>query len=272
MLALVVLAFFPQSVSNVNVSGLHLRSENWSGTITISGDTSFVPWVTLRIAPGTKVLFDKNPDIPNTPWTKFADAYIKEHNDPTGREGYNKSHFDLTAKIIAIGTKEKPVIFTSSQVKPEYADWDQLVLFGGSILDYVEVSYAHNGVYIGTDGALFDGGKVVKITNSSIHDSLWSCIDVWSAKAEITNNEIYHCWHQAIGIKANADDFVSNNNIHDSQLSVNCETGAKPEIINNHFEAAPINPDCPAGKNNVDVSRVADTIGGTYNGKLIYYK
>ena len=60
------LAFFPQSVSNVNVSGLHLRSQNWSGTITITGDTLFVPWVTLRIEPGTKILFDKNPDILNT--------------------------------------------------------------------------------------------------------------------------------------------------------------------------------------------------------------
>lgn len=89
VLTFVVLAFFPQSVSNANVSGIHLRSENWSGTITIIEDILFVPWVTLRIAPGTKILFAKNPDIPNTPWTKFADAYITEHNDPTGREGYN---------------------------------------------------------------------------------------------------------------------------------------------------------------------------------------
>ena len=264
------LAFFPQSVSNVNVSGLHLRSQNWSGTITITGDTLFVPWVTLRIEPGTKILFDKNPDILNTPWAKFADAYITENNDPTGREGYNQSHFDLAAKIVAIGTKGQPIVFTSSQIKPEYADWDQLVLFGGSILDNVEVSYAHNGVYAGTDGAPFDWGKVVKITNSSLHDSLWSCIDVWSANVIITNNEIYNCWHQAIGIKANGNDLISDNNIHDSQLSVNCEKGATPKIINNHFEAAPINPDCPTGEGNVDIGRVADTIGGTYNGKLIY--
>lgn len=270
ILILVVLAYFPQSVSNVNVSGIHLRSQNWSGTITITGDTLFIPWVTLKIKSGTKILFDKNPDIPNTPWTKFADAYITDHNDPTGREGYNQSHFDLTARVVAVGTKDQPIVFTSAQAKPEYADWDQLVLFGGSILDNVEVSYAHNGVYAGTDGASFDGGKVVTITNSSIHHSLWSCIDIWSANAIITNNEIYHCWHQAIGIKANGDDVISNNNIHDSQLSINCEKGATPKTINNHFEAAPINSDCPAGNNNEDVGRVADTIGGTYNGKLIY--
>ena len=252
------------------MSGLHLQSENWSGTITISGDTFFVPWATLRIAPGTKILFDKKPDISNTSWTKFADAYITEHNDPTGREGYNQSHFDLTAKIIAIGTKQQPIIFTSVQAKPEYADWDQLVLFGGSALDFVEVAFAHNGIYSGTEGALFDRGDFVRITNSKIHDSLWSCIDVWSANVKITNNEIYHCWHQAVGVKSSGNTFISGNNIHDSQLGINCERGAKPDITNNHFEAAPINPDCPTGERNVDVGRTADTIGGTYNGKLIY--
>src|SRR3989344_1803227 len=163
VLILSVLAFFSKSVSNANVSGLHLQSENWSGTITISGDTFFVPWATLRIAPGTKILFDKKPDISNTSWTKFADAYIKDHNDPTGREGYNQSHFDLAAKIVAIGTKDRPIIFTSAQPKGEYADWDQLVLFGGSILDNVELAYSHNGVYIGREGFPFDLGRSVTI-------------------------------------------------------------------------------------------------------------
>src|SRR3989344_1302736 len=140
------LTLIPSRVSDKTIKGVQLRSAVWSGTIRIAGDTLFLPWMTLTIKPGTKILFDKQSDISGTDWTEFADAYIKDHNDPTGRVGYGKSHFDLVARIRAIGEKEQPIIFTSAQDRPEYADWDQLVLFGGSRLEFTEVSYAHNGV------------------------------------------------------------------------------------------------------------------------------
>lgn len=268
---LVVMSMFTKVRVNTSVSGWHFRPEHWSGTITVVGDTRFMPWVSLTIAPGAKILFQKNPDIPNTNWTEFADAYITEHNDPTGRAGYNQSHFDLAARIQANGTPSEPIIFTSAQTKPEYADWDQLVLFPGSKLDYVELAYAHNGVYVGTaDFPFFNNKNVTAITNSKLHDSLWSCIDVWSANTIIKNNEIYHCWHQGIGVKGQGTNLITNNQIHDAQLSINCENGAKPDINHNYFAAAPLDSDCPAGPGNQDIGRVADTAGGTYQGKLIY--
>ncbi|MBI3495340.1 hypothetical protein HY065_01800 [Candidatus Berkelbacteria bacterium] len=122
IIVLIVLLRFSithKDLANASVSGWQLQPETWSGTVTVTGDTRFALWVTLTITPGTKVLFQKNPDIPNTPWSKFADAYITDHNDPTGHTGYNKSHFDLAGKIIAVGTKEKPIIFTSAQAKPD---------------------------------------------------------------------------------------------------------------------------------------------------------
>lgn len=156
--------FIPETKENASVSGIQLRSQIWNGNIIIKDNTYFAPFLTLIIKPGTKILFEKKPDIPNTNWTKYADDFIKKHNDPTGKEGYNKSHFKLFGKIIAIGTKENPVIFTSSQKQPEYADWDQLILINGSKFDYVEVSYSHNGVNI-------DGENVV-VKNSKIYNSL----------------------------------------------------------------------------------------------------
>ncbi len=270
LLGIIISTFIVKEVNNARVSGFHPTSERWSGTITVIGDTFFPPWVTLTILPCTKVFFDKSPDILDTPWTKFADAYIMDHNDPTGREGYNKTHFDLVAKIKAIGTKNAPIIFTSAQPKPEYADWDQLVVFGGSIFNYIQLSYAHNGLNVTREGFPFDLGKEVTISNSLFHDSLWSCIDTWSADVTIKNNEIYHCWHQGIGLKKEGTIIIEGNAIHDAQLSINCEGGAKPMIRKNRFEAAHLNPDCPAGEENQDIERVADTKGGTYDGKLIY--
>lgn len=137
--------FIPQTKADTTVSGWQLRAATWRGTIRVTGDVLVLPWLTLTIEPGTRVLFEKKPDVPGTDWTEFADAYIKDHDDQTGREGYGQSHYDLAAKMIALGTTEQPIVFTSAQAQPEYADWDQLVLFNGSRLYQVEVSYAHNG-------------------------------------------------------------------------------------------------------------------------------
>lgn len=241
-------------------SGQLKESEIWAGEILITGSVDFDHGVSLTINPGTKVLFEKNQDIAGTDWTKWADAYIKEHKDPTGREGYRESHFSLTAKIIAVGTKEAPIIFTSAQTKKEYADWNTLVLLSDSRLENVELSFTHNGVNV--------EGENVTIKNSKIHDSLWSCIDVWSTGSVIEGNEIYHCWHQAIGFKTPGQNIVRNNYVHDALLGVNCEFGANPEINNNRFISAPLS--CPEGQNNEIIERTADTDGGTYNGVLIY--
>ena len=243
-------------------SGYLKESEIWAGEILITGSVDFDHGVSLTINPGTKVLFEKNQDIAGTDWTKWADAYIKEHKDPTGREGYRESHFSLTAKIIAVGTKEAPIIFTSAQIKKEYADWNTLVLLSDSRLENVELSFAHNGVNV--------EGKNVTIKNSKIHDSLWSCIGVWSTGSVIEGNEIYHCWHQAIGFKTPGQNIVRNNYVHDANLSVNCEFGAKPEVKNNRFVSAPYCEECPEGQNNEIIEGIADTEGGTYNGVLIY--
>lgn len=253
----------PSKKSNTDVAGYQLRPQIWSGNITVTGDIIFAPWAKLNIEPGTKVEFEKSQEIVNTSWTKWADAYIKDHNDPTGREGYNQSHFEITGKIIAKGTSQKPILFTSAQTPLEYADWDQLVLFSGSILDNVELSYAHNGINI-------DGDNVT-VKNSKIHDSLWSCVDVYGDNNIVENNDIFHCWHQAIGVKkVKQSNIIKNNRIRDAQLSVNCEFGATPIIEGNTIQAAPINPDCGNGIGNTILDSPRDTAGGTYGGKLIY--
>lgn len=256
------LTFIPRRVADSPVRGAQISSAVWGGTIRITGDVIFLPWTTLKIEPGTRVLFEKQPDIEGTEWTEFADVYIKDHNDPTGKEGYQKSHYDITARIKAIGTKEKPIVFTSAQSVPEYADWDQLVLFRGSRLENVEVAYAHNGINV------WQGNAVIR--DSKVHDSLWSCIDIFSTSNIVESNEIYHCWHQAIGVKVAGQNSILANNVRDSQLGVNCENGANPAIERNNFAAAPINPECPRGGNNSAEERSADTLGGTYNGRIIY--
>ena len=262
----ILLLFFLFTSTNQEdqkVSGIYLRSTIWRGTITVVGDVFIAPFATLYIMPDTKILFEKESDINGTSWTKYADSYIKDHNDPTGEKGYAATHYEISGTIIANGTSEHPIIVTSAQPKPEYADWDELVLGSGSFLDHVELAYAHNGINI--------EGSGVTITNSKIHDSLWSCIDIFSTENIINNNEIYHCWHQAVGLKVIGKNMILENTIHDAQLSINCEHGARPTIQNNNITAAPVTQECGAyEQSNKETKRQADTTGGTYGGKMIY--
>ncbi len=244
------------------LSDVHLFPETWSGEVRITKDVFFMPWATLTIEPGTRVLFEKLPDIPATPWTTYADAYIKDHNDPTGHTGYNQSHFEITAHVNAVGTTEQPIMFTSAQQKPEYADWDQLVLLSGSILDHVEVAYTHNGINVEGDN--------IKINNTVSHEALWSCIDSFGDNITIENSEAYNCWHQAIGTKNPKKVVLRNNYIHDVQVGVNCEDDAHPSISNNRIERAGVSESCPIGEWNRVIEGTPNTAGGTYNGKLIY--
>lgn len=258
----VLLTFWEQNLRDADISGWQWRSQTWAGTMTITGDVTFFPWLKLKMEPGTKVFFKKG-EIKNPGgWTEFADDYIQSHRDPTGREGYGRGHFHLVARILALGTKEAPILFTSNAAVPEYADWDQIVLWKRSRLDHVEVAYAHNGINIEGSGSL--------IQNSVIHDSLWSCVDIFSTGNVLDHNEIYHCWHQAVGVKKAGPNLVRNNRIHDALLGVNCENGANPRIIDNHFAAAPLGGDCQEDSGNKFAERPADTAGGTYSGRLIY--
>ncbi|MFA5987574.1 MAG: right-handed parallel beta-helix repeat-containing protein, partial [Candidatus Paceibacterota bacterium] len=255
----------PTIKSATSVSGIQLTSQTWSGNVEITGNVIFPPWATLNILPGTKITFLKKPDmsILDTPWTSAADAYIKDHNDPTGRTGYGDTHFSIIGVIKALGTKESPIIFTSAQDSPEYADWKQITLLGGSKLDFVEVSYAHNGVTINGDN--------VAITNSKIHDSLWSCVDIFSSGNIIRDNEIYHCWHQAVGVKVSGSNVIENNYVHDANSGVNCENDSNASILANHFAAAPVHQaGCFLAADNQFDNREQDVPGGTYNGALVY--
>ncbi|HBY74004.1 MAG TPA: hypothetical protein DEG44_04965 [Candidatus Kerfeldbacteria bacterium] len=252
----------PAVVETGTLGGFIVRPQQLSGTITVVSDVYAAPWATLTFLPGTRVEFERGEDVVDSQWNKSADEYIIDHNDPTGREGYKKSHYALYGTVFAQGTAAQPIVFTSAQAKPDYADWDELILLRGSILDHVEVAYTHNGVNINSSD--------VRVMNSVIHDALWSCVDIFSTNNIVAYNEIYHCWHQAIGVKTVGENTINNNTIHDANLSINCENDAAPTIRNNTFTAAQLADNCPADASNTSVNRPVDTLGGTYRGELIY--
>ncbi|MFH1966780.1 MAG: hypothetical protein ABII95_02855, partial [Patescibacteria group bacterium] len=58
-------AGFLSNLLKVNVTGILFRDQVWSGEIYVSGPLVIVPWVTLKIEPGTVVKFKHSRDYKN---------------------------------------------------------------------------------------------------------------------------------------------------------------------------------------------------------------
>lgn len=234
---------------------------HWSGLVDLNASVLLLPWQTLRIDPGTTVRFHKLADVNGTAWTPQADAYIKDHNDPTGRVGYQQSHFMIYGQVVAVGTKGAPIRFTSASPRPEYADWNQIVLASGSRLENVTAAYSHDGINV--------HGDHVVLRNVVAHDSLWSCIDSFGTDESYDHVEAYHCWHQAVGFKGGGSARLVDAFLHDAQLAVNCEGGAQPVLLNVTTRAAEVALTCPGGATTT-LAGTSDAAGGTYGGVLVY--
>lgn len=239
---------------------------HWSGVVDVTESMLFFPWETLTIAPGTVVRFHSSPDgdLRATPWVPQADAYIMDHDDPTGREGYKLSHPTLAGRIHAVGTAAQPILFTSAQETPGYADWNQLTLLSGSRLENVTTEYTHNGITI--------VGNDVLLANVVARESLWSCIDVFGTRVSLRGIEAYHCWHQAVGFKDKDGNTLTDAFLHDAQVGINCEGGAHPVVQDVRLEAAGVAGTCdPSVHASVVMHlRPVDVAGGTYKGELVY--
>jgi parallel beta-helix repeat protein len=104
----VFLLLFPvmASAGEGGVLRLHDHTFNtdqtWSGTVLIDGVVQFAPEATLTIMPGTKVMFTKT---------------------DTDGDGIGENEIYIQGRLVAKGTKESPVVFTSAEEKKRPGDW-----------------------------------------------------------------------------------------------------------------------------------------------------
>jgi len=239
-------------------------SLHWNGTVDVEHSIYLLPWQTLTIAPGTVVRVHKLPDVPGTPWGPSADAYVIDHDDPTGRLGYRQSHFEIVGTLVGLGTVDAPIRFTSAADAPGYADWSQLVLMSGSRLENATVEFTHNGVNV--------QGDDVVVRHVVSHDALWACFDSYGSRTLFEDVEAYHCWHQAVGYKGDHPTTLRRAFLHDAKVGVNCEGGAQPGLaaLTLRADAVDFAPDCPPADGVDRLPGDPDVPGGTYGGRLVY--
>lgn len=105
------------------------RDETWSGTVTVRGSVVVPKGVRLTILPGTVVRFEKI--------------------DPDG-DGIGDSELYVEGELVAEGTVEEPIRFTSAEREPAPRDWKYLFvnLSRKALLSHCISEYAFSGVQI----------------------------------------------------------------------------------------------------------------------------
>lgn len=254
---------FPKMVSNQTLSGVQMRSQVWSGEITITGDVTFLPFADLTILPGTKIKFVVGDDKKLGGFEVPADGF--NDLDPTRLSSYGKTHSGLTVtgKLYAVGTPENRILFTSAAENPKIADWDCISVGGdGSLIEYAIIEYTRIGIGAGdnTPHSIF--------RNNIVRYAMWGSISTGWSGAQVYNNEIYECGHEGVDVQG-GNPIIEGNTIYDCQAGIVVLRGsatvknnkitnsgrgpnntgihvgkdATPVIENNYFEAAPDDSD-----------------------------
>jgi len=149
LLLLPLLFISCQRPQTLELGKQHITSDTtWRGVIIISGDIYVEPNVTLTIAPGTIVKFKR---IDET-----SDQNLFGIDSPY----YPQAEIIFRGSLIAKGTENKKIVFTSAEIDARPADWGALNFLGSrnNIIDHAKMLFAYNGVHA--------HGSSVTITNS----------------------------------------------------------------------------------------------------------
>jgi parallel beta-helix repeat protein len=101
----------------------------WDGEVLIDGILTVAPEVTLEVRPGSVVRFTRN--------------------DSNGDE-IGEHELFIQGVFLALGTAEKPILFTSAEDNPKQADWGAINMMASTsenALEHCLVEYAYRGFH-----------------------------------------------------------------------------------------------------------------------------
>jgi hypothetical protein len=157
----------------------------WSGAVVIRGQTVVKRGCTLTILPGTVVKFE----------------WIDEDGD-----GIGDGELSVEGRLVARGTKERPITFTSARSTPRMKDWTfvQISVNKDAVVEYCLFEYGFSGLQ-------------VHYSTGTIRDSLFR-----------NNYE---------GIRFSTTDvLIENNDFVDNYYGIRCEAhGSRTTIARNRF-------------------------------------
>lgn len=184
----------------------------WNGTVVLRGQNVVRRGVTLTLEPGTVVKF----------------AWIDEDGDDIG-----DGELTVEGRLIAKGTRDKPILFTSAKESPEPKDWTfvQISVSKDSLVEHCIFEYAFSGLQ-------------VHYSTATIHNSLFrnnfEGIRFSTTDILIENNDIVDNYY---GIRCEANGSrttVRKNRFHGNENAFFPvrKTGESVQVYDNNFEAS----------------------------------
>jgi len=197
----------------------------WQGRIRITGDVLVREGATLTIMPGTVIRFDT----------------IEPKLDKDGGRnmfGLDSPYFPgaeiiVRGRILAVGTSDSPIVFTSSDAMARPGIWGAINLLGsnGNVIEYCRVFYAYNGIHnhastaVVLNNVFSNNGTALSFKKADFDHPCWMFIEhnvirgnlsgiafrhsiANIAFNDISGNEYYGIW-----IKEGTDSRISYNSI-----------------------------------------------------------
>ncbi len=184
------------------------QTVSWSGEIRITGDVVVAPTGILIIEQGTKIIFEAQTDSK------------KSGEDPT------RCELQIKGVLLAKGTANNKIIFTSSSKSPRMGDWYGIQISSsrqGSEIEYTIVEYAYDGITIKKSSP--------QITNSHIRYNYNSGVTIEiKANPKLIANVISENGYAGIVCRLNANPYLSENMIALNQIGIIVFGKSKPNL------------------------------------------
>ena len=182
----------------------------WQGNVLITGDIYVPPGVTLTVAPGTIVKF------------KRVEETMERNLFALDSPYYPVAEIIVRGRLIANGTKDNHIVFTSAEVDARPGDWGALNLLGSDdhSVKYAKVLFAFNGIHAhGSTGSITHcefASNGVGISFKSEEENP----DVpWFGKRSkfIITDNLFHRNKGGVGLR-NSDGEIMHNEIRDNKF------------------------------------------------------
>lgn len=157
----------------------------WSGEILITGDVYVPLGVTLTIAPGTLVRFKRIDEQSGKNLFRSETPY------------YPQAELIIRGRLVAQGTRDNIITFTSAEKNALVADWGAINLLGSddNVIEYCKILFAYNGIHAHSSTALIshnilmNNGVAISFKRESSPDEAWYGKDT---DITVINNDIHN--------------------------------------------------------------------------------